>query len=258
MTTVVITGASTGIGRSLALAWAPRKVTLVLSARGKDALDEVARAVEKEGSRAIVVPGDVTSATDREALVARALETGGIDVLVNNAGRGYYAATGAIDIDDARKLFELNVFAPLALSQLAMKHLEARRGAIVMMSSVAGMVSAPKLGAYAASKFALEALSMSMRAELADLGVRVLVVRPGPVYTPFRDNAVRGGGETENAEPDPNAQSADDVARRPRRALERERATLETTRSAWAIGVVSRLSPAGLRFALRRMARPRS
>jgi len=228
---------------------------LVLSARGEAALRDVAHAVEARGGRAIAIPGDVTDASYRGALVARAVETGGLDVLVNNAGRGYYAKIPGIELDGIRALFELNVFAPLALSQLALPHLAARRGTIVMVSSVAGIVAAPRYGAYAASKFALEGLSMSMRAESAELGVRVLVVRPGPVDTPFRANAARGEGERGYTKPDPKAQTADDVAARTIRAVERGRPVDETSAFVRFTSAVSRWSPAAMRFALARMAK---
>jgi short-subunit dehydrogenase len=255
MTTVLLTGASMGIGRALALAWARRKATLVLSARGRGALDDVAREVLTEGGRAIVVAGDVTDEDHRAELVARAEEAGGADVLVNNAGRGFYAPTLAIDVAKMRDLFELNVVAPLRLVQLAAPQLERRRGTIVMMSSVAGVVAAPKYGAYAASKFALEALAMSMRAELAEKGVRVVVIRPGPVDTPFRANAMRAEGVTGFSQPDPKAQKPEAVAEMTIRAVERSVPVVETSAFVRVASATSRIAPPALRRVLRRMAR---
>ncbi len=244
-----------GIGRALALAWAARGATLVLSARGESALHAVAREVDARGGRAVPVVGDVTDEAHRTLLVERAAkEGGGIDVLVNNAGRGFYAPALAIDLAEMRRLFELNVIAPLALVQLAAPHLERSRGTIVMMSSVAGVVAAPRYGAYAASKFALEALSMSMRAELASQGVRVVVIRPGPVDTPFRANATRAPGMVGYDAPDPNAQSAEAIARLTLKAVDRARPVTETSAFVRVASAASRFAPAGLRFALRRMA----
>lgn len=255
MTTVVVTGASMGIGRALALRWAERGATLVLSARGREALEVVAHEVERAGGRAIVEAGDVTEEADRVRLIDRAVrESGGIDVLVNNAGRGFYSTALAIELAELRRVFELNVIAPLRLVQLAAPHLEASRGTIVMMSSVAGVVAAPRLGAYAASKFALEALSMAMRAELAEKCIRVVVIRPGPVDTPFRANASRAEGMIGYDSPDPNAQSADAVARMTLRAVDRARPIVETSRFVRFTSAAARLTPAGLRFALKRMA----
>ncbi len=255
MPTVIITGASMGIGRALALQWAARGATVVLSARGREALESVGREVESAGGRAIVEPGDVTDEAHRRRLVARAeIEGGGIDVLVNNAGRGFYAPVLKIDVEELRSLFELNVVAPLRLAQLAAPHLERARGSVVMMSSIAGVVAAPRYGAYAASKFALEALSMSMRSELAEKGVRVVVIRPGPVDTPFRAHATRAPGIVGYDAPDPNAQSADDVAKLTLRAVDRAKPVVETSAFVRLASAASRVTPSGLRLALRRMA----
>lgn len=252
MTNVVITGASMGIGRELALAWAGRGARLVLSARSVVALHDVAAECERLGAQAaIVVPGDVTDAAYRRELVERA---GDIDVLVNNAGRGFYGVVAKIDLDEMRALFELNVFAPLHLVQLALPALRRSKGTICMLSSIAGVVAAPRYGAYAASKFALEALAMSMRSELADAGIKVVVIRPGPVHTPFRANAARVPGEVGYDAPDPKAQSARAVAERTIRAVERGQAVLETSAFVRGASTAMRLVPPAVRFALRRMA----
>lgn len=254
MPTVIITGASMGIGRALALAWADEGATLILSARGRKALDEVAAEVAARGTRAVVVPGDVTDEEHRVELVRHAVDHGGVDVLVNNAGRGFYSPALKIDVAKMRELFELNVVAPLRLVQLAAPHLERSRGTVVMMSSVAGIVAAPRYAAYAASKFALEAIAMSLRSELAQVGVRVVVVRPGPVDTPFRAHAQRAEGETGYDAPDPNAQSPDAVARMTVRAVLRGTPVVETSSFVRVASATSRFAPSILRRALRRMA----
>lgn len=244
-----------GIGRALALAWAKRGATVVLSARGKDELEAVAADIRTTGGTAIVEPGDVTDEAYRARVVERAAAEGrGIDVLVNNAGRGFYAPSLAIDVDELRKLFELNVIAPLRLAQLAAPHLERSRGTIVMMSSIAGVVAAPKYGAYAASKFALEGLAMSMRSELASKGIDIVVVRPGPVNTPFRTNAVRAVGETGYRAPDPKAQSAEYVAELTLRAVDRAKPIVETSSYVRLASTAARLAPPALRLVLKRMA----
>jgi short-subunit dehydrogenase len=255
VTTAIITGASMGIGRSLALAWADRKADVVLSARGKDALDEVAREVIAKGARAIVVPGDVTKEDHRLELVERAIaETGRIDVLVNNAGRGFLAQAIKIDLAQMRDLFELNVFAPLHLAQIAMPQLEKTRGTVVMMSSIAGVVAAPRYGAYAASKYALEAIALAMRSELAASGVRVVVVRPGPVATPFRVNATRAEGEAYDAPVDPKAQAPETIAELTLRAVDRGTSIVETSAYVRFASAAYRFAPPAVRVALKRMA----
>jgi short-subunit dehydrogenase len=253
---VVITGASSGIGRSLALAWARRSATVVLCARDEDGLASVAREVTARGGRALTVPGDVTREPHRVRLMERAVsEAGRVDVLVNNAGRGFYAPVEKIAPDELAQLFDLNVFAPLRLSQLALPELEKSRGTVVMMSSIAGVISAPRMGAYAASKFALEALSMALRAEVAGRGVRVLVVRPGPVDTPFKANSVVVDGNTGVRPGAGGPQTADHVAEKTVRAVEKARAVIETSTYVQFASFLARALPGPFRAISKEMAR---
>src|SRR5260370_20086012 len=139
--TVVVTGASGGIGHALACAWARRGATVVLSGRDEAALTRVACEIDAKGGRAIVHPGDITREEERTRLVDRArTDTGRLDVLVNNAGRGYYGHFARIDLAEIEALFALNVFAPLRLAQLALDPLTRSSGTIVMVSSVAGVI----------------------------------------------------------------------------------------------------------------------
>jgi short-subunit dehydrogenase len=246
--TVVITGASAGIGQSLAIAWASHGATVVLSARNAEALGHVARAVQAAGGRAIVHRGDVTLEQDRAALIEVARGTGRLDVLVNNAGRGYYGSIAEIDPAELSALFALNVVAPLRLSQLALDPLTRCGGTIVMMSSVAGVVAAPRLGAYAATKFALEAISMALRAELGGTGVRVLVVRPGPVDTGFHRHAVTTDGHAGVRPRGATVQTPDDVAAQVLRAVKVGLPVVETTGFVRLASAAARVAPAAMRW----------
>jgi short-subunit dehydrogenase len=247
--TVVVTGASGGIGEAMARAWGRRGATVVLSARDEDGLARTAREVETAGGRAIVQRADVTVEGDRVALVERArAETGRLDVLVNNAGRGYYGSVANIDTVELEALFAINVVAPLRLTQLALDPLTRSGGTVVMMSSVAGVVSSPRMGAYAASKFALEALSIALRAELVGTGVRVLVVRPGPVDTPFREHAVTTDGRAGVRVKSATVQIPDDVAEQVVVAVESGRAVVETTRFVRIASAAARHAPGAMRW----------
>jgi short-subunit dehydrogenase len=240
---VLVTGASSGIGRALALAFARRGDTVVASARSEGPLRELGHGI-------IACAGDVTREDDRVRIVDAA---GEIDVLVNNAGRGYYAAFRDIDTRELEDLFRLNVVAPLRLTQLALPALERTRGVVVMMSSVAGVASSPKLGAYAATKFALEALSIALRAEVAGAGVSVVVVRPGPVDTPFRENAVARATEPGVRPPGARAQTAEQIAEYTLRAIDRRAPVVETSPFVRLASFGARVLPPAFRAALRRM-----
>jgi short-subunit dehydrogenase len=247
--TVVVTGASGGIGEAMARAWGRRGATVVLSARDEEGLARAARDVESTGGRAIVQRADVTVEEDRVRLIERArAETGRLDVLVNNAGRGFYGSVANIDVRDLEALFAVNVVAPLRLAQLAVDPLTRSGGTIVMMSSVAGIVSSPRLGAYAASKFALEALSIALRAELGGTGVRVVVVRPGPVDTPFREHAVTTDGRAGVRLRSAAVQTADDVADQVLAAVTSGRAVVETTRFVRLASAAARHAPGAMRW----------
>jgi short-subunit dehydrogenase len=251
---VLISGASCGIGRALALAWAERGATLVLMARRARDLENVADEARTRAARArtgaanrrvYVCVGDVTIDADRRRFIDLALsETERIDVLVNNAGRGYYAATSDIDLAEFEDLFALNVVAPLALTQLAADPLARSGGSVVMISSITGVAATPKLGAYAASKSALEALSISMRAELAPRGVHLLVARPGPVETDFRIHAFR---RNTSAPAGDKRQSPEQVAELILRAVEAREPVVETTRLVQLASFAARVFPKALR-----------
>ncbi len=254
---VAITGASTGIGRALAEAWAARGARLVLNARSVDRLAEVADACRARGAEVVVVPGDVTHEPVRAAIVegARA-ELGRLDVLVNNAGVGLYGAFEALPEAMLREVFELNVVAPLALTKRALPLLEASRGTVVMMSSIAGLVAMPRTGGYAATKFALEALSWSLRAELEAQRrpVRVCVVRPGLTDTPFAENARLAEGAPTRSGVKAPQMTAEEVAQATIRAVERRRPEIDLTIGARAIATLGRISRPALRRVLAALA----
>jgi short-subunit dehydrogenase len=253
---VLITGASAGIGAALARAWASRGARLVLCARKEPQLRALADELERDGAQVLALTADVTHAQDRERLVKQSLgRFGSIDVLVNNAGRGMHTTVEDAPLDDLAALYGLNVIAPVALTQLALPALRKSRGTVVMMSSVAGLVCMPKLGGYASSKFALEAISSALRAEVSKDGVKVLVVRPGPVNTEFRANAFRyDDGSTYQPRGD-KAQTAEDVAERTIKAVERGAHELDTSLMVRGAGVLARVAPGLLRVAQRLVAR---
>ncbi|MDG4667250.1 SDR family NAD(P)-dependent oxidoreductase [Mycobacterium sp. 236(2023)] len=151
---------------------------------------ELATWARQYGDRVLVVSLDVTDAAQVLEAVRTAEEHfGGIDVLVNNAGRGWYGSIEGMDESSVRAMFELNFFAVLSVTRAVLPGMRTRgNGWIVNVSSVAGLVSAVGFGYYSATKFAIEAVTDALRDEVADQGIRVLTVEPGA----FRTNAYAG------------------------------------------------------------------
>ena len=175
-----ITGATSGFGRAIAEAALERGDSVVATARRTDGLAELG-----DPERVHAVRLDVTSAADREAAVAAALDRfGRIDVLVNNAGRTQVGAVEETTDEELRALFDLHFFGPAALTRLVLPAMRDQGGGgIVQMSSVGGQVTAPGFGAYCATKFALEGLTETLRDELQPFGIHTLIVEPGAFRT---------------------------------------------------------------------------
>jgi short-subunit dehydrogenase len=194
-TKVIVTGASTGIGRGLALLLAEKyKAQLVLTARSEGDLTSAKEQVAALGGKAEIVVGDIAAEGMIDKLVEKCLTTyGGIDIIVNNAGMAIPGKFENLSMADWRRLFEVNFFTPLALTYAALPHLRTSEAAkIVNVASVAGKISFPGSVSYCSSKFALTGLSEGLAAELGNL-IDVITVCPGWVRTEFFEkNAVAG------------------------------------------------------------------
>lgn len=180
---VLVTGASTGIGQAIADRLATEGFNILAGVRRSG----------PAGTLADVPPGcepielDVTS-TDNVSAVVRHMEARfpqGLFALINNAGMAPPSAVELTDVDEFRRVLEVNTVAPLRLIQACLPLLRRGRGRIVNMSSMNGTVSLPIVGAYSASKFALEALSTALRVELRPWNIPVTVIRPGQIRTPI-------------------------------------------------------------------------
>jgi short-subunit dehydrogenase len=189
---IIVTGASSGIGRALSLTLAARGATLVLAARRHDLLDELADQIIAAGRpRPIVMPTDLAepgaaATLGRDAVAAL---DGMVDVVINNAGANLTGAQSVVaDRAAARAVFEVNLWSPLALTAAVLPAMHAAgRGTIVNVTSTVQAVPLPLLGYYAASKAALAQATRSLRLELAETPLRVLEVVPGSTDTALRD-----------------------------------------------------------------------
>jgi NAD(P)-dependent dehydrogenase (short-subunit alcohol dehydrogenase family) len=183
--TVLVTGASSGIGRATAAAFLDADWTVYATARDTDDIDDLAEAGAK--TQAL----DVTEQDDVDAAVDRVIEEDGrIDCLVNNAGYAQFGPMEDVTPDELHAQYDVNVYGPHRLSRAVLPHMrEQEDGTIINMSSVSGRIATPGQGAYVSSKFALEGMSDAMRSELQRHGVDVVLVEPGPVSTNFDDRA---------------------------------------------------------------------
>jgi len=173
----LVTGASSGIGKATALRLAALGFTVYAAARRVERMSDLA----DHGIR--VESLDVTDDGSMVAVVEKIVsEQGRIDVLVNNAGYGSYGAVEDVPIAEARRQFDVNVFGLARLTQLVLPHMRAQRdGYIVNISSMGGKIWEPLGGWYHAAKFAVEGLSDCLRAEVAEFGIKVVVVEPGSI-----------------------------------------------------------------------------
>jgi uncharacterized protein len=193
--TMLITGASSGIGYDIALVLGGLGVRTALLARRQTLLEELAAAIRQQGSDALVLPVDVRRREDVIEGVARILdEFGHIDIVVNSAGVLLPAAVEAMNPDDLQRMLDVNVFGTLHMIQAVLPSMRrAGSGNIVNIGSLAGRRGAPPLGGYSATKFALVGLTEALRVELFGTGLHVALVMPGVVDTPM----TRADGESE-------------------------------------------------------------
>jgi short-subunit dehydrogenase len=185
---VLVTGASAGIGEQLAVQLAALGAKLTLAARRLDHLEAVAQRIALSGrAKPTVVECDVTRDGDQEKAVAVAIETWGkLDVAIANAGFGVKGPIRALSIEDYRRQLETNVFGVLRTIYASLPQLEKTRGNLVIIGSVAGWVATPGGSAYSMSKFALRGLSEAITPELKRSGIKVTLISPGFVVSEFR------------------------------------------------------------------------
>jgi len=202
----IVTGASRGLGEVVARVLATRGFDLVLCARNRGPLEEVADSIRHGGSTAIAIAGDITDASVRSRLVDAARQLGGLDVLVNNASElGGIGPLMRFDVQRFGRVFPVNTGAPIALAQLAVPLLAERRGLIVNITSDAASGAYPGWGPYGASKAALELLTRTLAVELRDLGVSAVIVDPGDMRTHMHQEAFPGEDISDRPLPDVTA-----------------------------------------------------
>jgi short-subunit dehydrogenase len=256
---IILTGASEGIGRALALELAGRGARLALAARDRQRLDSLAQECRARGADARALPTDVTSSQDCEWLVNETVAAfGGIDVVVHNAGITMWSRFDALaDLSIFERIMEVNYLAPVRLTALALPHLKRSKGLLVAVASLAGLTGVPERSGYAASKHALIGFFDSLRIELAGSGVDVSVIAPDFVVSEIHKRAIGPDGEPLGESPmvKTKIMTAEECAARIARAIDkRERLVLMSTRGKlgrWlkllAPGVIDRIAAKAIR-----------
>ena len=209
--TVIITGASSGLGRALALELARLNTNLVLFARNNDKLKETQKLCAQFNAPAIICSGDVTKPKDCQKLVELTVaEFGGLDILVANAGIGLWAKFEEIDdLAIIEKIMATNYLGAVNCTQHALPHLKKSRGLIAVVSSIQGKQGVPFHTGYAASKHALHGFFDSLRIELQDTGVGVLIALPSWIRNPdWRKNTLGMDGQPKGESSKKHSKSA--------------------------------------------------
>ncbi len=228
--TIVLTGASAGIGRALALELAPRRPRLALAARDARRLGEVAALCRAQGAETLVVTTDVSLEADCRRLIAATAERfGGVDVLINNAGIGMIARLDELhDLAIYEQLMRVNYLGCVFLTHAALPHLKASRGRLVVIASLAGLTGVPTRTGYSASKHAVIGFFESLRIELLDTGVSVTIACPDFVVSEIHKRAIGADGKPLGTTPMQEARimTAEECARHVVRGIEERRRML--------------------------------
>ena len=184
---ILVTGASQGLGKALALAYAEEGAKVVVNSRNEDSIKPVAEQIEEEGAEVLAVTADVSDGGDVQKLIDAAVERfGRIDVLVNNAGvLGPRVAIEEFPEDEWRKVIDANLTGPYLVAKTAIPHIS-EGGSIINLVSGVSVEGRAEWGAYSVSKFGVEGLSQILAAELEDRGIRSNAVDPGGMRTDMR------------------------------------------------------------------------
>jgi short-subunit dehydrogenase len=250
--TILITGASSGIGAAVAREFARRGHNLAITARRGDRLESLATELEGLGSEVLVLPASLEDPETPERLIAATVARfDRLDVLVNNAGYGIPALFGDSDPLEIRRQFEVNLVAPMLLARWAIPHLIESRGMVINVGSAITAVPNPIFGVYGTTKAAMAWWNDALRREFLRRGVRVCLVEPGPIETEFfdalRDQVPGASGRILDRPPRILHTTSEDAARRIARLIERPQRRLSVLRRVvWTfrmIGVLFRLWP---------------
>jgi short-subunit dehydrogenase len=229
----IVTGASSGIGRALALALSRAGYRLVLAARNAERLQEVADACRSHAPGVLAHPADVGRKDECRALIEACVAAyGQIDLLINNAGMSMRALFRDTELQVLEQLMAVNFWGAVYCTKFALPYLLERRGSVVGVSSIAGFKGLPGRTGYSASKFALNGFLETLRVENRKTGLHVLIAAPGFTASNIRQTALSADGRAQGESPraEANMMSAEAVAGHILRAVRRRKPYLVLTR----------------------------
>jgi short-subunit dehydrogenase len=243
---VIITGASSGIGKALAFEMAARKAKVVIAARSADKLAAIEAEIAKSGAQVLAVKTDVSLEVDCKRLISAALERfGRIDILVNNAGVSMRALFVDLDLEVIRHLMGVNFWGTIYCTKYALPYLLKANGTVVGVSSVAGFKGLPGRTGYTASKFAMQGFLETLRIENRKTGLHVLIACPGFTSSNIRNTALAADGSLQGESPmdEKSLMPAEEVAVRIANAIrKRKRIVVMTSLGYWTV-FVNKLFP---------------
>ena len=199
---VIVTGASSGIGKACAIAFAKKGANLVLAARSADKLNEISREISLLGVEVLCIPTDVSKEADCKILMEKTLDKfGRIDVLVNNAGISMRAAFADLDLQVLKKVMDVNFWGSVYCTRYAIKSLLENKGSVVGVSSIAGYKGLPGRTGYSSSKFAMHGFLEALRIENLKKDLHVLLACPGFTASNIRNSALAADGSSQGETP---------------------------------------------------------
>jgi dehydrogenase/reductase SDR family member 7B len=243
---VIITGASSGIGKALSFEMAARGAVIVLAARSLDKLREIEKELSTGGARVLAIQTDVTREEDCRNLVAETVQKfGRIDILINNAGISMRALFEHADLEVIRHLMNVNFWGTVCCTKFALPYLLKARGSVVGVSSIAGYKGLPGRTGYSASKFAIQGFLETLRIENMKKGLHVLIACPGFTASNIRNTALAADGSVQGESPrdEDSMMKPEDVAKKIANAIGKRRKILVMTLQGKMIVLLNKLFP---------------
>lgn len=223
---IIVTGASTGIGKAVSIEAAKQGANVVIAARSIEKLNDVAKVIESFNVQCIAVQTDVSKIEDAKNLVTKTLNKfGKIDILVNNAGISMRAMFDELDIEVFEKVMNINFMGTVYVTRFALEHILKQKGSVVGVSSVSGFTPLPARTAYSSSKYAMFGFLTTLRIENIKRGLHVLITHPGFTESEIRKHALLGDGSEQGNTPrhEEKMMTAEEVAVKILKAIRRKK-----------------------------------